>query len=90
MGTPSYLINHEISTDRLRISDTLVLSVVCVFLLHTSGPHRLAWPRTPAFQAGNTGSNPVGDTRYNYVDRHILCIQYNRLAGSLGQQEKSR
>ncbi len=26
------------------------------------GPHRLAWPRTPAFQAGNTGSNPVGDT----------------------------
>ncbi len=25
-------------------------------------PHRLAWPRTPAFQAGNTGSNPVGDT----------------------------
>ena len=26
-------------------------------------PHRLAWPRTPAFQAGNTGSNPVGDTK---------------------------
>ncbi len=25
-------------------------------------PHRLVWPRTPAFQAGNTGSNPVGDT----------------------------
>ena len=25
-------------------------------------PHRLAWPRTLAFQAGNTGSNPVGDT----------------------------
>ena len=29
-------------------------------------PHRLAWPRTPAFQAGNTGSNPVGDTRRFY------------------------
>src|SRR5689334_1430231 len=29
----------------------------------TRSPHRLAWPRTPAFQAGNTGSNPVGDTR---------------------------
>ena len=28
-------------------------------------PHRLAWPRTPAFQAGNTGSNPVGDTTHN-------------------------
>ena len=26
-----------------------------------SSPHRLVWPRTPAFQAGNTGSNPVGD-----------------------------
>ena len=25
------------------------------------GPHRLAWSRTPAFHAGNTGSNPVGD-----------------------------
>ncbi len=24
-------------------------------------PHRLARPRTPAFQAGSTGSNPVGD-----------------------------
>ncbi len=24
-------------------------------------PHRLARSRTPAFHAGNTGSNPVGD-----------------------------
>ena len=24
-------------------------------------PRRLAWPRTPAFHVGNTGSNPVGD-----------------------------
>ena len=24
-------------------------------------PHRLARPRTPAFHAGDTGSNPVGD-----------------------------
>ena len=24
-------------------------------------PHRLAWPRTPPFQGGDTGSNPVGD-----------------------------
>ena len=24
-------------------------------------PRRPAWPRTPAFQAGDTGSNPVGD-----------------------------
>src|SRR5262245_16274119 len=25
-------------------------------------PRRLGWPRTPDFQSGNTGSNPVGDT----------------------------
>ncbi len=31
--------------------------------VHTFCPHRLVWPRTPAFQAGNTGSNPVGDTK---------------------------
>ena len=26
------------------------------------GPRRLVWPRTSAFHADNTGSNPVGDT----------------------------
>ncbi len=26
-------------------------------------PHRLARSRTPGFQSGNTGSNPVGDTK---------------------------
>ena len=26
-------------------------------------PHRLARSRTPAFHAGNTGSNPVGDAK---------------------------
>ncbi len=29
----------------------------------TFGPHRLVRSRTPAFHAGNTGSNPVGDAR---------------------------
>jgi hypothetical protein len=29
----------------------------------TTRPRRLAWPRTPAFHAGNTGSNPVGDAK---------------------------
>ena len=48
-------------------------------------PHRLAWPRTPAFQAGNTGSNPVGDaikkSRWSFLQRlffyfykYKLCI----------------
>ena len=30
------------------------------------GPRRLAWPRTPAFHAGNRGSNPLGDAKINY------------------------
>ncbi len=28
-------------------------------------PRRLAWPRTPAFHVGDTGSNPVGDTSFS-------------------------
>src|SRR5580693_3300756 len=28
-------------------------------------PRRLAWPRTSPFHGGNTGSNPVGDARFN-------------------------
>ena len=27
-------------------------------------PHRLAWPRTPAFHAGDAGSNPAGDANF--------------------------
>src|SRR5208337_5616911 len=34
---------------------------VRIFGLHADRPRRLAWPRTPAFHVGNTGSNPVGD-----------------------------
>ena len=31
-------------------------------------PHRLAWSRTPAFHAGNAGSNPAGDAqRFSWV-----------------------
>ena len=33
----------------------------CASLL---GPRRLVWPRTPAFHAGNVGSNPAGDAAY--------------------------
>ena len=32
-----------------------------------SRPHRLVWPRTPAFHAGETGSNPVGETIFRGV-----------------------
>ncbi len=42
---------------------------ILIFLLLC--PHRLVRSRTPAFHAGNTGSNPVGDaihraTNYNF------------------------
>src|SRR5207249_10617633 len=30
-------------------------------------PRRLAWPRTPAFHAGNVGSNPAGDASQTRV-----------------------
>src|SRR5688500_15424061 len=38
---------------------------ICYSSRLTERPHRLAWPRTSAFQAGNTGSNPVGDTTFH-------------------------
>lgn len=31
------------------------------YTAHFKCPHRLARPRTPAFHAGNRGSNPLGD-----------------------------
>ena len=30
-------------------------------------PRRLARPRTPPFHGDNTGSNPVGDAKINYL-----------------------
>jgi hypothetical protein len=35
-------------------------------------PHRLAWSRTPAFHAGNRGSNPLGDANYINKLRFIV------------------
>ena len=37
-------------------------------------PHRLAWSRTPASQAENTGSNPVGATKTMKQDKGILIF----------------
>ena len=53
-------------------------------MLHEiSRPHRLARSRTPAFHAGNTGSNPVGDatlqrskTRYGEKYDHLVFNFY--------------
>ena len=35
--------------------------------LFDGSPHRLAWPRTPAFHAGDAGSNPAGDAIYDQI-----------------------
>ena len=44
-------------------------------------PRRLAWPRTPAFHAGDTGSNPVGDATSPLNTQHarkIYLLRRNR------------
>lgn len=46
-------------------------------------PHRLAWPRTPAFQAGNTGSNPVGDAKM--FSPGTDCIRFSVSSGNMGE-----
>jgi hypothetical protein len=41
-------------------------------------PRRLAWPRTPDFQSGNTGSNPVGDTTQARVSSSRFAVTSRR------------
>ncbi len=38
-------------------------------------PHRLARPRTPPFQGGNTGSNPVGDAKILFSFLYVASIK---------------
>jgi hypothetical protein len=33
------------------------------------------WPRTPPFQGGNTGSNPVGGTHHGTTDNYRSCAR---------------
>ncbi len=44
-------------------------------------PHRLVRPRTPVFQAGNTGSNPVGDANLSkkQVETRSLMANFFKL-----------
>ena len=42
-------------------------------------PRRLAWPRTPAFHVGDTGSNPVGDTSLIRTDQKFLSLALSSL-----------
>ncbi|CCO23812.1 protein of unknown function [Maridesulfovibrio hydrothermalis AM13 = DSM 14728] len=42
-------------------------------------PHRLAWPRTPAFHAGDGGSNPPGDaTKFQGLIRKNQSFSFFR------------
>ena len=43
-------------------------SAIRIPQLELQSPHRLARPRTPAFHAGNRGSNPLGDAKSFWRD----------------------
>ena len=45
-----------------------------LFKIYRKSPHRLAWPRTPAFHAGDAGSNPAGDANFQ-TTATLLQIQ---------------
>ena len=54
------LLPHSHENSHLTLLDE---KLVCrVRSRHYRRPRRLGWPRTPDFQSGNTGSNPLGDT----------------------------
>jgi hypothetical protein len=68
------------SIDHIHGSDFVLLVLrLSEHLYKTSflGPHRLAWPRTPAFHAGDRGSNPLGDA-ISFLSNHK-----NRFYGAL-------
>ena len=53
-------------------------------------PHRLVRSRTPAFHAGNTGSNPVGDANtrtgtegYPWCPFFFACYQCTHMGGKI-------
>ena len=40
--------------------------------LKGGSPRRLAWPRTPAFHAGNAGSNPAGGAIFYFEFKYYM------------------
>ena len=46
-------------------------------------PHRLAWPRTPAFHAGDRGSNPRGDANIKKGLSNELIVLFCFLSSTL-------
>ena len=61
----------NVGTARLPFSNPM--TALCLRLSFSTCGVRLAWPRTPAFHAGNTGSNPV--RRTNRKTRFIRRIR---------------
>ena len=56
----------------------------------TFRPRRLVWPRTPAFHAGDTGSNPVGDANSPLNTQHaskIFLLQRNSINAEASREE---
>src|SRR5229473_6008947 len=52
---------------------------------HPERPRRLVWPRTSPFHGGNTGSNPVGDAKFQHV-AETLC-KLVKIVGVAGFEE---
>ena len=58
-GPLAQLVEHL--TFNQVVEGSIPSRLISFFLIKIASPHRLAWPRTPAFHAGDAGSNPAGD-----------------------------
>ena len=61
-GPLAQLVEHL--TFNQVVEGSIPSRLISFFLLKLGSPHRLAWPRTPAFHAGDAGSNPAGDASF--------------------------
>ena len=64
MTAPNPTANIEVLAAGLLVLDGLARQSFDRLARSQSGPRRLAWPRTSPFHGGNTGSNPVGDAKF--------------------------
>ena len=58
-GPLAQLVEHLIFNQV--VEGSIPSRLTFLFDNYRKSPHRLAWPRTPAFHAGDAGSNPAGD-----------------------------
>lgn len=52
-------------------------------MLYRVCPYRLAWPRTSAFQAGNSGSNPDGGILRAFSSMAERSLDVRKAVGSI-------